>query len=71
MRSAVEAPGVHDSIIDGDLSSLEVPALTTMGDGPGIYDLEFSSSGGPTINLTFPRLTSTVRDMIFTGDIGG
>lgn len=71
MCSALEVPGVHDSIIDSGLPSLEVPALTRMGDGSGIYNLEFSSSGGPTINLTFPRLTSIVRDMIFTGDIGG
>ncbi|KAL4786105.1 hypothetical protein BJX76DRAFT_355517 [Aspergillus varians] len=57
--------------LKGRISSLEVSSLTTVaGDGVDVYDFEFSTAGGPTLNLTFPRLDNFTGEMSLDGDIG-
>ncbi|KAL4922056.1 hypothetical protein BDW62DRAFT_172899 [Aspergillus aurantiobrunneus] len=54
----------------GRISSLDVPSLTTItGDGPDVYDFQFSTGGGPSINLTFPDLSEAHGEIKLTGDI--
>ncbi|KAL4958434.1 hypothetical protein BDW69DRAFT_47352 [Aspergillus filifer] len=66
-------------ILNGRISSLEIPSLTKitavgLGTGYGYGyqdgDFEISTSGGPPVNLTFPKLSSLDGWGRFDGDIG-
>ncbi|KAL4798602.1 hypothetical protein BDV19DRAFT_386084 [Aspergillus venezuelensis] len=52
-------------------ADLDVPSLTEItGGGAGDRDFEFSTSGGPVVNLTFPKLSKLFGFVEFDGDIG-
>ncbi|OAX78846.1 hypothetical protein ACJ72_06843 [Emergomyces africanus] len=57
--------------LKGRISSLEVPSLTSVTGNKEdyYYGFEFSTSGGPTANLTFPRLSSLFGPLYLSGDM--
>ncbi|KAL4965072.1 uncharacterized protein BDV14DRAFT_200335 [Aspergillus stella-maris] len=53
------------------LGLLDVPSLAEItGGGAGDRDFEFSTSGGPVANLTFPKLSKLFGFVELDGDIG-